>query len=47
MRSHPIKRAPKKKNTQNNNTHLGRRNHQAIVNWTLRYLSDLDIPVKR
>ncbi|GAB5036294.1 phosphomannomutase a1 [Nannochloropsis oceanica] len=29
------------------NDHLGEENIKAIVNWTLRYLSDLDIPIKR
>jgi hypothetical protein len=29
------------------NSHLGEDNIKAIVNWTLRYLSEIDIPVKR
>ncbi len=29
------------------NTHLGEDNIKRIVNWTLKYLADVDIPVKR
>jgi len=27
--------------------HLGEKNLQRIINWTLRYVADLDIPIKR
>jgi hypothetical protein len=29
------------------NDHLGEASIKRLVNWTLRYLSDVDIPIKR